>query len=106
MKPRRVPRRLRCASITRVCAPLISGTSMGTSSTPRQAELLETTGVSSRANASSMARISALGISTAQKMKSAHSATRSRWALSITTISRTASGMGTGIFQLPSTAWA
>jgi hypothetical protein len=49
MKPRRVPRRRRCASITAAWSALISGIIIGTSGVQRWAELFEMTGVSARA---------------------------------------------------------
>ena len=46
MKPTLVPRRSRWRTMAWACSGLISGMIMGTSGTPRLAELLETTGVS------------------------------------------------------------
>src|SRR5699024_12795283 len=44
MKPRWVPRRFFSAAMTSRCSGFISGTTMGTSSVQRWAELLDTTG--------------------------------------------------------------
>ena len=107
MKPRRVPRRLRWASITARWSALISGTTMGTSSVHRWAELLETMGHSSLAYRSSRARISSFFISTAQKQKSTMDASCSAsFSASSTTRFLASSGMGTSRAQRPSTAWA
>ena len=77
---------------------------MGTSGVPRCAELLETTGVSRRAQASSSSRTAALGMSTAQKQKSTPSQTAAVSAASITTRFRAAWGMGSCMAQRPWTA--
>ena len=107
MKPRLVPRRLRWASITARWSGLISGTTMGTSSVHRWAELLETMGHSSLAYFSSRARMSSFFMSTAQKQKSTMPASFSASAsASSTTRSLASSGMGTSRAQRPSTAWA
>ena len=107
MKPRLVPRRLRWASMSLIWSALISGTTMGTSSVQRWAELLDTTGHSSLAYVSSRARISSFFMSTAQKTKSTMPASfpASAWA-SRTTRDLASSGMGVVMAQRPSTASA
>ena len=74
---------------------------MGTSGVERLALLLETTGHSALAYASSRALISALGISTAQNTKSAIDATVSTWEASCTTICSRVAGSGVFIDQRP-----
>ncbi len=102
--PRSVPRRFFWKSMTFICSGLISGTTIGTSGVHLWALLLETTGVSVLAYASSMALISSLDISTALNTKSTLEATASTSFTFITTRSFTASGMGVSIFQRPPTA--
>ena len=107
MKPRLVPRRLRCAGMISAWSALISGMIIGTSGVKRCAELLEQTGHSSFAYFSSRARISSFFMSTAQKMKSTLEAISSASAVaSYMTMSLYLSGIGTVIFQRPSQASA
>ena len=103
-KPRVVPRRFLWKGITAKCSGLISGITMGTSGVQRWALLLDTTGVSVLAYASSMARISSFVISTALNTKSTVEATFSTSATFMTTSFFTASGMGDVIFQRSPTA--
>ena len=103
-KPLLVPRRFFWNSITLKCSGLISGTTIGTSGVQRCALLLETTGVSVFAYASSIARISSFVISTALNTKSTSNATFSISFTFITAIFFTHSGIGVCIFQRPPTA--
>ncbi len=95
IKPRLVPRRLRWAGMISMCWGFSSGTTMGTSSVQRLAELLDTTGHSALAYRSSRALISSFFMSTAQKTKSTMPAifSTSAWA-SITTRDLDSWGMG------------
>ena len=105
INPRLVPRRFRCASIICAWSALISGTIIGTSGVPRFAELLEITGHSALAYASSNALISSFFISTAQKTKSTIEVIFSiSFCASITTISFMLSGIGVCIAHLAPTA--
>ena len=104
--PLLVPSLLRWNSITFICSGLISGTTIGTSGVHLCALLLETTGVSVLAYASSIALISSLVISTALNTKSTSAATFSTSFTFFTTIFLTVSGIGVSIFQRSPTASA
>ena len=104
INPLLVPRRFFWNSMTSKCSGLISGTTIGTSGVQRCALLLETTGVSVFAYASSIALISSFDISTAENTKSTVDATCSTSFTFITTSFFTASGIGVSIFQRPPTA--
>ena len=104
MNPRVVPRRFFWSGITSKCSALISGTTIGTSGVQRCALLLDTTGVSVFAYASSIALISSLLISTALNTKSTVDATCSTSFTLSTTSFFTASGIGVSIFQRSPTA--
>ena len=90
--------------MTAICSGLISGTIMGTSGVHLWALLLDTTGVSVFAYASSIFLISSLDISTALNTKSTLEATASTSFTFMTVSFFTASGMGVSIFHLPATA--
>ena len=77
---------------------------IGTSGVPRWALLLEITGHSALAYASSSARISSFFMSTAQKTKSASAATSSTCEASYTGMAFMLSGIGVSIAQRPATA--
>src|SRR3569623_3529515 len=104
MKPRLVPSRLRCASITATWCELISGTIIGTSGVQRCAELFETSGVSARAYASSSFAVSSFAMSTAQNTKSTWLAIEATSDALPTGSFAVAFGTGVGIVQRPVTA--
>ena len=104
MKPLVVPSRFLWKGITSKWLRLISGMTIGTSGVQRCALLLETTGVSVFAYASSIFRISSFVISTAEKTISTCPATASTSETFMTFMFRTVSGIGVSIFHLPPTA--
>ena len=104
--PLAVPNLFFWNSMTFICSGLISGTTIGTSGVHLCALLLETTGVSVFAYASSIALISSFVISTALNTKSTSDATCSTSFTFFTIISFTASGIGVSIFQRSPTASA